>query len=294
MAARSGSSSGEEMNANHERNTGLPVRHNLTLLYVLSLIIAVLLTAASVAGLIYPAAIYPTDELLRTFLSNDVVNLVIGLPILLGSMWLARRGRLLGFLCWPGALFFALYNYLVYIFAMPLNAAFLLHLALVALSAYTLIALVAGIDGKAVKQRLAGVVPERFAGGVLAGLGLLFVLWAVADMVTALAGQTSLAETELAVHITDLLISPSWVISGLLLWHRKAFGYVIGLGLLFQASTLFIGLIIFLLLQPLITTAPFAPADVVVIFIMGLVCFIPFVLFLRGTMSDRSPSSSMS
>lgn len=282
------------MNADHERGSGLPIRHNLTLAYILSLIIAVLLTAASVAGLIYPAAIYPTDELLRTFLSNDVVNLVIGLPILLGSMWLARRGRLLGLLCWPGALFFVLYNYLVYIFAMPLNGAFLLHLALVALSAYTLVALVASINGQAVRQRLAGAVPERFAGGVLAGLGLLFVLWAIADMVSALAGQTPISETELAVHISDLLISPAWVIGGLLLWHRKAFGYVIGLGLLFQASTLFIGLIIFLLLQPLITTVPFALADVVVVFIMGLVCFVPFALFLRGTMSDRSPSSFVS
>jgi len=76
------------------------------------------MAAASVAGLMYRTTIYPTDELLRTFVSNDVVNLFIGLPILLGSMWLARRGQLLGLLCWPGALFFVLYNYIVYVFAM--------------------------------------------------------------------------------------------------------------------------------------------------------------------------------
>ena len=45
---------------------------------------------------------------------------------------------------------------------------------------------------------------------------------------------------------------------------------------------LFVGLIIFLLLQPILTDAPFAVADVAVVFVMGLVCFVPFGLFTRG------------
>jgi hypothetical protein len=35
---------------------------------------------------------------------------MIGLPILRGSMGLARRGKLLGLLLWPGALFYVLYH----------------------------------------------------------------------------------------------------------------------------------------------------------------------------------------
>ena len=278
------------MNTNRKRNGNLPIRRNLTLTYVLSFIIAILMAAASVAGLMYRAAIYPTDELLRTFVSNDVVNLFIGLPILFGSMWLAWRGKLIGLLFWPGALFFVLYNYIVYVFAMPLNVAFLLHLALVTLSVYTLIGLVASIDGKAVQQRLTGAVPERLAGGVLAGLGLLFFLQVISVIVNALTRQTPITETEVALHTADFLIAPAWVIGGLLLWRRKEFGYVTGLGLLFQASMLFIGLIIFLLLQPFLTTAPFVLVDVVVIFIMGLICFIPFALFVRGVVSNRNSS----
>ena len=271
------------MNANQGRNVSLPIRCNLTLTYALSFIIAILMAAASVAGLMYRTIIYPTDELLRAFLSNDVVNLFIGLPILLGSMWLARRGKLIGLLCWPGALFFVLYNYIIYVFAMPLNVAFLLHLALVTLSVYTLISLVASIDRKAVQQRLSGAVPERAAGGILVGFGLLFFLRVIGVIVNALTSQTAVAETELALHTADFLITPAWVIGGVLLWRRMELGYVIGLGLLFQASMLFIGLIIFLLLQPFfLTTAPFVLADVVVIFILGSICFIPFVLFVRG------------
>jgi hypothetical protein len=278
------------MNTNQDRNANLPLRRNLTLTYALSFIVAILMAAASAAGLLYRTVIYPTDELLRSFVCNDVVNLFIGLPILLGSMWLAWRGKPIGLLFWPGALFFVLYNYLVYALAMPLNVAFLLHLALVTLSVYTIIGLVASIDGKAVQQRLTGAVPERLAGGVLAGLGLLFFLRVIGVIVNALTSQTPIVETELAIHTSDFLITPAWVVCGVLLWQRKELGYVTGLGLLFQASMLFIGLIIFLLLQPFLTTAPFVLADVVVIFTMGLICFIPSALFVRGVVSNRNSS----
>ena len=278
------------MNKDQSRNASMPIKHNLTLIYGLTFIIAILMAAASVAGLLHQTSVYPTDELLQSFLANDVTNLLIGLPMLLASMWLTRRGKLIGLLFWPGALFFVLYNYIVYVFAMPLNLAFLAHLALVMLSVYSLIGLLTSIDGKVVQQQLVGVVPERLAGGVLAGLGLLFVLMVIGAIVQALISQTPIAETELALHVADFLIAPAWVVCGVLLWQRKAFGYVAGLGLLFQASMLFIGLIIVLLLQPFLTAAPFSLVDVVVVFAMGLICFIPFALFIRGVVSSNNPS----
>jgi hypothetical protein len=281
----------EEVKTNQGPNASLPVRCSLTAIYVSSSIIAVLVAAASIAGLKYRAAIYPTEELIQAFVPSDVVNLAIGLPILLGSMWLARRDRLIGLLCWPGALLFVLYNYLVYVLAMPLNVALLLHLALVTLSVYTIIGLVATIDGKAVEQVLAGAVPARVSGGILAGLGLLFLVRVMGVLISALSSETRIGGTELALHISDFLFAPALVIGGTLLWRRKGFGYVSGLGLLFQASMLFIGLIVLLLVQPSLTGAPFALADVVVIFVLGLVCFVPLALFVRGVVSKSGPQS---
>ena len=277
-----------KVNQGHERS--LPIRRSLTLAYVLSCLVAVLMATASIAGLVDAPSVYPRDELARTFVSNDVANLIIGLPSLLGAMWLARRGKLVGLLCWPGALFYVLYNYCVYVFAMPLNVAFLLHLSLVASSVYAIIAVVASIDGIAVRQRLTGAVPEKVSGAVLAGLGLLFFLQSIGAFCGPLISGTAIGATDRALHATDFLASPAWVIGGVLLWQRKELGYVVGLGLLFQASALFIGLIIFLLLQPLLTSAPFALIDVLVVFLLGLICFIPFVLFVRGVVSKRSLS----
>jgi hypothetical protein len=278
------------MNVNRERDISLPIKCNFALIYVLSSFIAILMVLVSVIGLLYRDAIYPTKGLFQSFVPNDVVNLFIGVPILLGSMWLTGRGKLIGLLCWPGALLFVLYNYIAYVFAMPLNAVFLLHLTLITLSVYTAIGLVTSIDGEAVQQRLADSVPKRVAGGILTGLGILFFLRVIGVTVNAFVNQTPIAETELAVQIADFLVTPTWIIGGILLWRRKALGYVTGLGLLFQASMLFIGLIVFLLLQPFLTAAPFVLTDVIVISIMGLVCFIPFVLFVRGVVLKRNSS----
>jgi hypothetical protein len=275
------------MNTSQASGAAMPIRHRLTLSYVLSVIIAVLVTAASLIGLLYRDVIYPAEDLLQSFVPTDAVNLLVGMPVFVGSMGLARRGKPIGLLLWPGALLFFLYNYLVYVLAMPLGLAFLLHLILLVLSLYTIISLVASIDGDAVQQRLTGLVPERLAGGILAGFGLLFSLRAVSVIVSAVASQAPTAGSERALLVADFVIGPALVIGGLLLWQRRELGYVTGLGLLFHTSMSFVGLVIFLLLQPFMTAAPFVLTDVVVILVMGLICFVPFALFVRGVVSLR-------
>ena len=79
-------------------STHIPIPRILTRLNALSFILALLMAGVSAAGFFFQCNLYPTEELRRAFVPNDVVNLVIGLPILLGSLWLTRRGRLTGLL----------------------------------------------------------------------------------------------------------------------------------------------------------------------------------------------------
>jgi hypothetical protein len=113
----------------------------------------------------------------------------------------------------------------------------------------------------------------------------LFLLRAIGVLVGAIANQVPMADTERALQIADLTITPAWIIGGGMLWRSKALGYVSGLGLLFQANMLFVALLVFFLLQPLLTDAPFALTDFVVVLVMGSVSFVPFVLFWRGVAS---------
>jgi len=282
----------QEHNASLPNMRDLPITRDLTLAYALSLVIALVMIAASGIGLLYRTAIYPTEDLLLSFAPTDVVNLAIGLPILLGSMWLTQRGKLIGLLCWPGALFYVLYAHVPYVLGVPFNVLFLLYIALVTLSAYTLIGLVASIDGEAVRRRLTGVVPARAAGGILAGLTILFIVRQIAIAITALISQTPVATTELALWITDLMLSPAWLVGGFLLWRREPLGYVAGTGLLLLYSMFFTGLIPIMLLQGLFSALPIDVVGIIVILVMGLICFIPFALFVRGAASDRSSLSA--
>ncbi len=238
---------------------------------------ALLMAAASLSGLLFQSAVYPSEALRRSFVSNDMVNLFIGLPILLGSMWGARRGSLMGRLFWPGALLFIVYNYLAYSVALAFSWFMVLDLILVALSLVAVVDLLPRLDAAAVQAALKGAVPERFAGGVLTVMGGLFFLRSVVQ----LAGGTA-SGPELGVLVADLLITPTWVVGGVLLWRRHAWGYLVGTGLLFLASMLFVGLLVFFVLQPFLSAVPFPLVDFVVILVMGLICFVPFGLFVKG------------
>lgn len=164
------------------------------------------------------------------------------------------------------------------------SLAFFGYLGLVVLSVYTLVGLVAITDGSAVQGRLAGRVPERFAAGVLTAFGALFFLRVFLEIGGTLTGGEPMPGPELGANISDFFTSPLLVIGGVQLWRRRPFGYLAGLGLLFQASALFIALILFLVVQPVLTNAPFAALDVVFVLVMGLVCFVPFGLFLKGAL----------
>ena len=86
----------------------LPLRRDLTVAYASSLMVALALAAVSIAGLVlgYNGVYDPESSLVQVSRGGDAANLVLGLPMLLGSMLLARRGSLLGPLLWPGALFY--------------------------------------------------------------------------------------------------------------------------------------------------------------------------------------------
>ena len=228
----------------------LPIRHTLTLAYRGSLVVAVLIAVVSATGLLFGSAgLYGPDPkravgvteaeaglLVPGFLALDTYNLVVGLPILLASLWLAYRGSLIGLLLWPGALFYMVYTYALYLVGAPFSVLFLSYVALVAVSASTMIGIVASIDGEQVRQRLAGGVPARTIGGILIGLAVLTLAQDASGAVaTALAGGAPLDPLARHVWIADLALEvPAMLIGGVLLWRHQTLGYVAGAGLLLQ------------------------------------------------------------
>jgi hypothetical protein len=269
--------------------TGLPLLCSLRVPERVSLLVAILMVLASACGLLFPASIYTTAESFRSFGANDIVNLVLGLPILLVAIALALRGRLVGLLFWPGALLYVLYNYIAYAVGVPPGPVTALYAALIVFSLSATIVLVRRFDLAALQARLQGGQVEKPCGGALVVFGALFALRAVSAIGDSLARQLAIPPEELGVLLADLILCTAWVVVGVQLWRHKPLGYSLGGGLLSQASMLFLSLIGFLLLQPVLVGGPPAMMDVMVVAGLGMICLVPLALFARAAVvSDRA------
>lgn len=267
------------------------IKREITLAYLISGIIALIMCVASVAGILYGSDIYPASQVSNN-VGTDVLNLVVGLPILLGSMWFARHGNLIGLLIWPGALFYILYVYTFYILGVPFNILFLPYIALVTLSAYTIIGLVASINGEAVRLRLSGKVPTRTTGGMFILIAVLFMAVDMFLIVTAIVSNASVSSTSYASWVTDFTIQlPALLVVGILLWRHEALGYVAAPGLLVQGAVLNAGFAIVLVLQAIFTASPINALFVALVFVIGAISLILLAFFVRGAAKGQLPAS---
>jgi hypothetical protein len=267
----------------------LPVKRDLRLAYLVSLVIAVLVAVASVAGLVFgsaePYGIVP--RLVQVSRGGDATNIVVGLPVLLGSIWLARRGSLIGLLLWPGALFYVLYTYALYLLGAPFNPLFLAYVGLVTLSAYTTIGIVASIDGEAVRQRLR-FAPARIVGGALVGLAVLAYAALTSLVIATLASPSGVDPLLRPQWIVDYTVgTPVLLIGGVLLWRRARLGYVAAAGLLFLSGVNGVAFAVSGVLGALITAARIDAAVIAVHLVLSAISFALLGFFVYGAVRHQ-------
>jgi hypothetical protein len=272
---------------------GLPVTHDLTVAYVATLLLVGLMLVASVAGILLPAALYSSDPTyVSAFGGQDAANLVVGLPMLLGSSWLARRGSLVGLLLWPGALFYVLYTYALYLVGAPFNRLFLAYVALVVMSAYVTIALVASIDSDRVREQFPRV-PARTLGGVLLAIGLLATVGLLVWLTPAIANPESTDPLLHARWIVDFTVgNPVLLIGGVLLWRHVGLGYTTAAGLLLLSGANGFTFAIGGVVGALLAATAFETAVIATHLAIALVCLGVLGLFLRGLAPRSVPANS--
>ena len=280
----------------------LRVGRDLILAHRLSIAIAVLVGSVSVVGIVSgPTGLYGPDPRLADgivtstagivipgFRAHDLFDVAVALPLLLATLWAARRGSLVPLLLWPGALLYVLYTYAQYLIGVPFGPLFPGYVLLVVLSAYAAIVVVASIDGAAVRQRLSRRVPARTVGGILVALALLTLGQDGGGAIaTVLGGHPS---EPLARHVwtADLTVSvPATFIGGVLLWRRAALGYVVAAGLLFAFGLTPIALAAILAMQPWFTGSMMDGATIIGLLVFAAVTFIPLGVIVRGASADR-------
>lgn len=174
---------------------------------------------------------YDTVSSAAQMRGNDLITLVVGLPLLAVSAWLAFRRSLRGQLLLSGTLGFFLYTYLSMSTLTAYNALFLVYVAAFTLSLYAFILSLLAIDLKTLPEHFSPRLPRGWIAGTLFAVGgFLGLAWLGRILPPLLQGETPALEntTTLVIQTLDLsLIVPLAVLAGVLLLRRSAWGYLL-------------------------------------------------------------------
>lgn len=185
---------------------------------------------------------YDTVSSAAQMQANDLVTLVLGLPLLVISTWLAFRGSLSGRLLLTGTLGFFLYTYMSMAFLTAYNALFLVYVALFSLGLFAFILSMMTIDLETLPARFSERLPRGWIAGLLFFVGgFLLLAWLGRIIPPLLQNQTPPLEntTTLVIQAMDLgLIVPLALVSAVLLLRRSAWGYLLASVALMKGITM--------------------------------------------------------
>jgi hypothetical protein len=217
----------------------------------LSVLVSALVAVAGAAG-IFLKGVYAreTASWAAQGIGQDFVNLTVAVPALLASAWFLRKGSVRALLVWMGVLIYIIYSYLMYAFSVHFGLMFPVYVAALGLSFYALFGCLFSLDRGALGASFPPAIKVKPAAVYLMVSGVVFAgLW-LSDIVHALVTGTlpaGLAETGLPVnfvHVEDLgFILPGMIITSVLLWKRKALGYIFAVPLMVFAAAMGIGII---------------------------------------------------
>jgi len=194
----------------------------------LSIALALLAIIATVGGLAW-SDLYRDSELIKAvWFVNDLITLIIAVPLLLGSMVYSLKGSLKAQLVWIGSLWYLLYNYVFYLYGAQFNNFFLLYVLLFSLSVYALVITMSNLDIGLVKKRIKEQAPVRAISGFLFFFAFaLGMPWIAMALSFKISGEMPPFETTIVVA-TDLSFLVSVLLfSAILLWKRNPWGFVI-------------------------------------------------------------------
>jgi hypothetical protein len=221
---------------------------NGKLILIASVLIALLAVISTSSGLL--TDVYKNDTVSGAAQQrgNDLVALVLCVPLLLVSAFFAAKGSLRGRLIWTGTVFFFLYTYASQSFLTVYNQMFLLYVAAFSLSLYTFAASILTLDAEYIRESFRGAPVKITAAFMfLMAIALAFMWLGGIILPSLMAGERPPAletYTTLVIQALDLgVVLPLALITGYLLLKREAWGYTLASLILIKGITLGTGIL---------------------------------------------------
>ena len=210
-------------------------------------------------------------------IAQDYITLFAALPALVLAMILALRGSIRAQFFSAGITFYLFVTYLFYTAMAMYHELFLIYVALMGLSFFSLALQLLSLHARQPKSHFTGNPPVRLAGVFLViNASLIFLLWLSVILPPLLDGSLYPNEVD---HYTTLIVQgfdlglmlPLSAVSGILLFQRKPLGFLLGLVYLVFLLFLMAALIAKLVAMGLYG-APIFPA----------ICIIPVIWVMTG------------
>ena len=109
------------------------------ILSLLSFALALLAALAAATGLLAPSVYRDVPSWVAQARGQDLVTLVVVVPLMLAAQVGARRGSTRAFLVWLGCVGYIAYSYAIYAFSAHFNSLFLVYVATFGIATYTLV-----------------------------------------------------------------------------------------------------------------------------------------------------------
>jgi hypothetical protein len=233
---------------------------------------------------IYGKGIYKNDSVavVAQGIPQDAVTLVIGVPLLLFSLFLFRKGSLKGKLLLTGTLGYFLYTYMSYTFLWNYNKLFIIYVVLMSASFFAFTIAMISYDIEKLKLSFKKDLPIKFLGGFQIFVGIAIGMLWLGRIAPSIASDVQPVGLE---HYTTLVIQgmdlgfvvPAAVLSGVLLIKERALGYLLssviiikGITMLTCITTMIIGQALARVNISIIESAVFITFNVVAIYCLIL------------------------
>jgi hypothetical protein len=183
---------------------------------------------------VYGRGIYRYDgaDLVAQAVPQDIVTLVIGVPLLVVALVLYRRSSLRGQLLLAGTLAYFLYTYTSLAFGAAFNPLFLVYVALFSLSLFAFVMAMLAVDLSGLPAAFGDRLPRKMLAGFLFFCTAFLLLAWLGRIVPALLNGTTpvgmSTSTTLFIQVMDLgIIVPMMVVAAVQLLQRRPFGYLL-------------------------------------------------------------------
>jgi hypothetical protein len=216
--------------------------------HILAALVALLMAAASAAGLFVDGMYREEAWALAALRGGDLVTLVVATPALVLGVLMASRGSIRGVLVWAAALAYNVYNFAYYAFGAAFNDLFLAHIALLGLSTWGLVFLLVSVDPRPLEGQLSTRVRVATATVLSLIAAGLTALWGQVIIRQASTGQlpedaANPAQMHLVYAIDLGVFVPMLVVAAWLLWRAQPWGVVAGAATALAAAAYLLNLI---------------------------------------------------